>query len=191
MPGCSSLFESHNFSSYIAPAWVDEPNPQSYYDMPSRDLICTLRLSFGSTEFEDVAILNLAPFVVQDAFHEPMDVTKETQAWLDFFAKVNSFLEELRLKRIDVSDESLEFLAKSFHGFKVGEYRFGYILANILKESNVNSDGMHFDPGAHTTFAFVRVDDDDNEVEAPKIAHSVASSLLVKADVYGWNSNWG
>ncbi|PHT93708.1 hypothetical protein T459_01590 [Capsicum annuum] len=191
MPGCSSLPESHNFLSYIAPAWVDEPNPQSYCDMPSRDLICTLRLSFDSTKFGDMAILDLAAFVVQDTFHGPMNVTEETQAWLNVFVKVNPFLEELRLKRMDVSDESLEFLEKSFHGFKVGEYEFGYILADILKESNVNSDGMHFDTGARTTFTFVRVDGDDNEVEAPKIAHSVASSLLVKADVYGRDSNWG
>ncbi|XP_055803331.1 protein TRANSPORT INHIBITOR RESPONSE 1-like [Solanum dulcamara] len=43
----------------------------------------------------------------------------DIQAWLDVFAKVYPFLEELRLKRMAVSDESLEFLAKSFHGFKV------------------------------------------------------------------------
>lgn len=42
----------------------------------------------------------------------------DIQAWLDVFAKVYPFLEELRLKRMTVSDESLEFLAKSFHGFK-------------------------------------------------------------------------
>ncbi|XP_009603009.1 protein TRANSPORT INHIBITOR RESPONSE 1-like [Nicotiana tabacum] len=42
----------------------------------------------------------------------------DIQAWLDVFSKVYPFLEELRLKRMTVSDESLEFLAKSFHGFK-------------------------------------------------------------------------
>ncbi|XP_049382304.1 protein TRANSPORT INHIBITOR RESPONSE 1-like [Solanum stenotomum] len=42
----------------------------------------------------------------------------DIQAWLDVFAKVYPFLEELRLKRMAVSDESLEFLAKSFLGFK-------------------------------------------------------------------------
>lgn len=38
--------------------------------------------------------------------------------WLIIFAKVYPFLEELRLKRMTVSDESLEFLATSFPGFK-------------------------------------------------------------------------
>ncbi|KAL3519636.1 hypothetical protein ACH5RR_017785 [Cinchona calisaya] len=38
--------------------------------------------------------------------------------WLVIFAKVYPFLEELRLKRMTVSDESMEFLAKSFPGFK-------------------------------------------------------------------------
>ncbi|PHU12367.1 putative fructokinase-6, chloroplastic [Capsicum chinense] len=91
---------------------------------------------------------------------------------------------------MDVSDESLEFLAKSFHGFKVGEDEFGYMVADILKESNVNSDGMHFDPGART-ITFVRVDGADNKAEAAKIARSVASSSLVKAAVYDRDPNWG
>lgn len=43
----------------------------------------------------------------------------DIQVWLDVFAKAYPFLEELRLKRMAVSDESLEFLAKSFPGFKV------------------------------------------------------------------------
>ncbi|KAM3395594.1 hypothetical protein P3S68_004600 [Capsicum galapagoense] len=166
-------------------------------------------------------IPDLAPSIVQNASHGPMDVTEETQvpgrmknhkskhcadpvaaikrrdnkygdddAWLDVFAKVYLFLEEVRLKRMDVSDESLEFLAKSFHGFKVGEDEFGYMVADILKESNVNSDGMHFDPGART-ITFVRVDGADNEAEAAKIARSVASSSLVKAAVYDRDLNWG
>ncbi|KAF3627979.1 hypothetical protein FXO38_28480 [Capsicum annuum] len=176
MPGCSALPDSHNFSTYVAPAWVDEPNPKSYCDIPSRGFTCTLCLSFGSTEFGDMAIPDLAPSIVQNASHGPMDVTEETQvpgrmknhkskhcadpvaaikrrdnkygdndAWLDVFAKVYLFLEEVRLKRMDVSDESLEFLAKSFHGFKVGEDEFGYMVADILKESNVNSDGNNSD----------------------------------------------
>ncbi|PHT43420.1 hypothetical protein CQW23_17445 [Capsicum baccatum] len=108
-----------------------------------------------------------------------------------FRSCVYPFFEELRLKRMDVSDESLEFLAKSFHGFKVGEDEFGYMVADILKESNINSDGMHFDPGARTTLAFVRVDGADNEAEAAKIDRFVASSSLVKAAVYGRDPNWG
>ncbi|KAF3614859.1 hypothetical protein FXO38_35439 [Capsicum annuum] len=76
-PGCSSMPESHNFSTYVVPAWVDEPRPQSYCDIPSRDLTCTLRLSFGSAEFGDVAIPDLALSVIQDASHGPIDMMEE------------------------------------------------------------------------------------------------------------------
>lgn len=38
---------------------------------------------------------------------------------------------------------------------QVGEDEFGYMLADILKENNVNSEGMRFDPGARTALAFV------------------------------------
>ncbi|KAI3519339.1 hypothetical protein L1887_08369 [Cichorium endivia] len=38
---------------------------------------------------------------------------------------------------------------------KVGEDEFGYMLANILKQNNVNNEGMRFDPGACTALAFV------------------------------------
>ncbi|XP_031497061.1 probable fructokinase-6, chloroplastic [Nymphaea colorata] len=38
---------------------------------------------------------------------------------------------------------------------KVGEDEFGYMLADILKENNVNNRGMRFDPGARTALAFV------------------------------------
>nr|UDP26492.1 transport inhibitor response 1 [Tulipa gesneriana]UDP26493.1 transport inhibitor response 1 [Tulipa gesneriana] len=42
----------------------------------------------------------------------------DVHAWLMVFAAAYPFLEELRLKRMTVSDESLEFLALSFLGFK-------------------------------------------------------------------------
>lgn len=42
----------------------------------------------------------------------------DIDSWLVVFAKFYPFLEELRLKRMVVSDESLEFIAKSFSGFK-------------------------------------------------------------------------
>ncbi|KAK6913556.1 Carbohydrate kinase PfkB [Dillenia turbinata] len=38
---------------------------------------------------------------------------------------------------------------------KVGEDEFGYMLSDILKENNVNNEGMRFDPGARTALAFV------------------------------------
>ncbi|XP_010268854.1 PREDICTED: protein AUXIN SIGNALING F-BOX 3-like [Nelumbo nucifera] len=42
----------------------------------------------------------------------------DIHAWLVVFASAYPFLEELRLKRMTVTDESLEFLAKSFPNFK-------------------------------------------------------------------------
>lgn len=43
---------------------------------------------------------------------------------------------------------------------KVGEDEFGYMLAEILKENNVNNQGMRFDPGARTALAFVTLRSD-------------------------------
>ncbi|KAI3680630.1 hypothetical protein L6452_35403 [Arctium lappa] len=42
----------------------------------------------------------------------------DVEPWLRVFAASYPFLEELRLKRMAVSDESLEFLAMKFEGFK-------------------------------------------------------------------------
>lgn len=39
-------------------------------------------------------------------------------SWLVVFASAYPSLEELRLKRMTVTDDSLEFLARAFHGFK-------------------------------------------------------------------------
>ncbi|KAL3820604.1 hypothetical protein ACJIZ3_006509 [Penstemon smallii] len=47
-----------------------------------------------------------------------LDWGANVHSWLVMFAKVYPFLEELRLKRMTVSDESLELLAKSFPSFK-------------------------------------------------------------------------
>ncbi|KZV42258.1 fructokinase 3 [Dorcoceras hygrometricum] len=44
--------------------------------------------------------------------------------------------------------------ASAFIG-KVGEDEFGYLLADILTQNNVNNEGMRFDPGARTALAFV------------------------------------
>lgn len=43
---------------------------------------------------------------------------------------------------------------------QVGEDEFGYMLADILKENNVNKQGMRFDPGARTALAFVTLRSD-------------------------------
>lgn len=39
--------------------------------------------------------------------------------------------------------------------FQVGDDEFGYMLANILKENDVDNSGVRFDPGARTALAFV------------------------------------
>lgn len=53
----------------------------------------------------------------------------------------------------------------SVHSFilafdQVGEDEFGYMLADILKENNVNNQGMRFDSGARTALAFVTLRND-------------------------------
>ncbi|KZV57587.1 hypothetical protein F511_03047 [Dorcoceras hygrometricum] len=48
----------------------------------------------------------------------PRDWGADVHSWLVMFAKVYPFLEELRLKRMAINDESLEILAKSFPSFK-------------------------------------------------------------------------
>lgn len=49
----------------------------------------------------------------------PQNWGADIHSWLVVFARVYPFLEELRLKRMVVSDGSLKFLANSFPGFKV------------------------------------------------------------------------
>lgn len=48
----------------------------------------------------------------------PMNWGADIQSWLLVFASSYPFLEELRLKRMTVTDESLEFLALNFPNFK-------------------------------------------------------------------------
>ncbi|CAN4083124.1 unnamed protein product [Withania somnifera] len=69
---------------------------------------------------------------------------------------------------------------------KVGEDEFGYMLADILKENNVNSDGMRFNPGARTALAFVTLRK-DGECEfmfyrnpSAKVFHYGSISLITE-----------
>ena len=48
----------------------------------------------------------------------PANWGADVRPWLDAFAARYPFLEELRLKRMTVSDDSLEFLALSFPNFR-------------------------------------------------------------------------
>ncbi|XP_044504405.1 probable fructokinase-6, chloroplastic [Mangifera indica] len=65
---------------------------------------------------------------------------------------------------------------------KVGEDEFGYMLADILKENNVNSDGMRFDPGARTALAFVTLRS-DGEREFMFYRNPSADMLLQEAEL--------
>uniref|UniRef100_A0A3N7G513 fructokinase n=1 Tax=Populus trichocarpa TaxID=3694 RepID=A0A3N7G513_POPTR len=64
----------------------------------------------------------------------------------------------------------------------VGEDEFGYMLAEILKENNVNSEGMRFDPGARTALAFVTLRS-DGEREFMFYRNPSADMLLQEAEL--------
>ncbi|CAB4273754.1 unnamed protein product [Prunus armeniaca] len=61
---------------------------------------------------------------------------------------------------------------------KVGEDEFGYMLADILKENNVNSEGMRFDPGARTALAFVTLRSDGDLTLKVCLNHPVSGKIL-------------
>ncbi|CAL9159107.1 unnamed protein product [Musa hybrid cultivar] len=65
---------------------------------------------------------------------------------------------------------------------KVGDDEFGYLLANILKENNVNNQGMRFDPGARTALAFVTLRS-DGEREFMFYRNPSADMLLEVAEL--------
>ncbi|XP_021755016.1 probable fructokinase-6, chloroplastic [Chenopodium quinoa] len=71
--------------------------------------------------------------------------------------------------------------ASAFIG-KVGEDEFGYMLADILKENNVNSEGMRFDPGARTALAFVTLRK-DGEREFMFYRNPSADMLLQESEI--------
>ncbi|KVI08891.1 Carbohydrate kinase PfkB [Cynara cardunculus var. scolymus] len=65
---------------------------------------------------------------------------------------------------------------------KVGEDEFGYMLAEILKENNVNNEGMRFDPGARTALAFVTLKK-DGEREFMFYRNPSADMLLEESEL--------
>ncbi|XP_052205647.1 probable fructokinase-6, chloroplastic [Diospyros lotus] len=65
---------------------------------------------------------------------------------------------------------------------KVGEDEFGYMLADILKENNVNNEGMCFDPGARTALAFVTLRS-DGEREFMFYRNPSADMLLQESEL--------
>ena len=69
----------------------------------------------------------------------------------------------------------------SFVG-KVGDDEFGHMLANILKENNVDNSGMRFDKHARTALAFVTLRS-DGEREFMFFRHPSADMLLTEAEL--------
>ncbi|KAI3764490.1 hypothetical protein L2E82_14499 [Cichorium intybus] len=71
-----------------------------------------------------------------------------------------------------------------FAGFlgKVGDDEFGRMLANILKENNVNNSGMRFDKQARTALAFVTLRA-DGEREFMFFRNPSADMLLTEAEL--------
>ncbi|XP_043691422.1 probable fructokinase-7 isoform X2 [Telopea speciosissima] len=65
---------------------------------------------------------------------------------------------------------------------KVGADEFGYMLADILKQNNVNNSGMRFDPGARTALAFVTLRA-DGEREFMFFRHPSADMLLRESEL--------
>jgi len=65
---------------------------------------------------------------------------------------------------------------------KVGEDEFGYMLADILKENNVENRGMRFDPGARTALAFVTLRA-DGEREFMFFRNPSADMLLTESEL--------
>lgn len=65
---------------------------------------------------------------------------------------------------------------------KVGEDEFGYMLADILKQNNVNNSGMRFDPNARTSLAFVTLRA-DGEREFLFFRHPSADMLFRESEL--------
>ncbi|KAF9594913.1 hypothetical protein IFM89_035477 [Coptis chinensis] len=65
---------------------------------------------------------------------------------------------------------------------QVGDDEFGYMLADILKENNVNNKGLRFDPGARTALAFVTLRA-DGEREFMFFRNPSADMLLQESEL--------
>ncbi|KAK9665584.1 hypothetical protein RND81_14G121200 [Saponaria officinalis] len=65
---------------------------------------------------------------------------------------------------------------------KVGKDEFGFMLADILKQNNVDNSGMRFDPAARTMLAFITLRD-DGEREFLFYRHPSADMLLHESEL--------
>ncbi|KAF2592980.1 hypothetical protein F2Q70_00044980 [Brassica cretica] len=68
---------------------------------------------------------------------------------------------------------------------KVGEDEFGYMLANILKDNNVNNEGMRFDPGARTALAFVTLTNEGEHCSGVELDEERLREALMFANACG------
>ncbi|CAI9101655.1 OLC1v1039027C1 [Oldenlandia corymbosa var. corymbosa] len=66
--------------------------------------------------------------------------------------------------------------------FQVGQDEFGYMLADILKQNNVDNSGMRFDPNARTALAFVTLRA-DGEREFMFFRNPSADMLLTESEL--------
>ncbi|XP_006829109.2 probable fructokinase-7 isoform X3 [Amborella trichopoda] len=65
---------------------------------------------------------------------------------------------------------------------KVGDDEFGYMLADMLKQNNVDTSGVRFDPGARTALAFVTLRA-DGEREFMFFRNPSADMLLLESEL--------
>ncbi|PIA49845.1 hypothetical protein AQUCO_01300531v1 [Aquilegia coerulea] len=73
-------------------------------------------------------------------------------------------------------------LASNMNLYQVGEDEFGYMLADILKQNNVDSSGVRFDPNARTALAFVTLRA-DGEREFMVFRNPSANMLLCESEL--------
>lgn len=74
------------------------------------------------------------------------------------------------------------FLTYFSNASQVGDDEFGYMLANILKENNVNNSGVRFDTTARTALAFVTLRA-DGEREFLFFRHPSADMLIHESEL--------
>lgn len=68
------------------------------------------------------------------------------------------------------------------YAMQLGDDEFGYMLVNILKQNNVNTCGVRYDPNARTALAFVTLRA-DGEREFLFFRHPSADMLLHESEL--------
>lgn len=89
------------------------------------------------------------------------------------------FFFNVSLLQLKLSNTNSKFLTLLW---QVGEDEFGYMLADILKQNNVDNSGMRFDHNARTSLAFVTLRA-DGEREFLFFRHPSADMLLHESEL--------